>query len=117
MAALTANATSGGAAPAWEAWALAGAPLPAQPRLLAASAAERYLVVCGGGGGGGGCVTVACRESADGTHMCWAVGGQLAVRHAAWHPLSADHLLLLRADGVLGMYHLRNIILMIGTLD
>ena len=39
------------------------------------------------------------------THDVWPVGGSLTVLHAAWHPLSCDHLVVLQKGNMISIFN------------
>ena len=98
--------------PQWEAWKIEPE-LQLVPRVVALAPLERHVLVCGERAGdttntGGGCAIIACRPDRNGVHSTWeipAVPGGPGARHAAWHPLSGNHLVVLSADNVIRVYN------------
>ena len=97
--------------PQWKQWKVE---LETQlvPRTVAVAPLERHILVCGEKAGrqaspGGGCVVIACRPNQDGIHASWQVpaGQGAGIRHAAWHPLSGNHIVILNTDNVIRVYN------------
>ena len=103
-----------GAEPQWQPWKLQ-LETQLEPRTLAIAPLERHICVCGEGFGeqssaAGVCLVIACRPDQDGIHRSWQIPSHQGppVRHAAWHPLSGNHLVVLSADNVIRVYNTSN---------